>query len=162
MQFGLVKFENFGFHLSLRSPFIIFAGSEVERYSFTYLGKSMDNEQKKIAVLFDFDGVVMDTEKQYSIFWHKIGVDYLSMDNLELLIKGQTLTYIYDNFFSGKEQELQKITEQLDNFEQQMKYEYIPGVLDFIADLRKHDVKIAVVTSSNDKKWELFTVPVRK
>lgn len=84
------------------------------------------------------------------------------MDNLELLIKGQTLTYIYDNFFSGKEQELQKITEQLDNFEQQMKYEYIPGVLDFIADLRKHDVKIAVVTSSNDKKWELFTVPVRK
>ena len=151
MQLGLVKFENFGFHLSLRSPFIIFAGSEVERYSFTYLGKSMDNEQKKIAVLFDFDGVVMDTEKQYSIFWHKIGVDYLSMDNLELLIKGQTLTYIYDNFFSGKEQELQKITEQLDNFEQQMKYEYIPGVLDFIADLRKHDVKIAVVTSSNDK-----------
>lgn len=64
---------------------------------------------KKIAVLFDFDGVVMDTEKQYSIFWHKVGVDYLSIDNLELLIKGQTLTYIHDKFFPGKEQEQKRL-----------------------------------------------------
>lgn len=28
-------------------------------------------ETKNIAVLFDFDGVVVDTETQYSIFWHK-------------------------------------------------------------------------------------------
>lgn len=107
---------------------------------------------KKIAVLFDFDGVVMDTEKQYSIFWHKVGVDYLSIDNLELLIKGQTLTYIYDKFFPGKEQEQKTITEQLDRFEQQMDYEYVPGIVDFIADLHRHGVKMAVVTSSNDKK----------
>ena len=30
-------------------------------------------ETKNIAVLFDFDGVVVDTETQYSIFWHKNG-----------------------------------------------------------------------------------------
>lgn len=47
---------------------------------------------------FDFDGVVMDTETQYSIFWHKAGVDYLGMDDLESRIKGQTMTYIYDTF----------------------------------------------------------------
>lgn len=28
---------------------------------------------KTTAVLFDFDGVVMDTETQYSVFWHKAG-----------------------------------------------------------------------------------------
>lgn len=33
---------------------------------------------KTTAVLFDFDGVVMDTETQYSVFWHKAGVDYLA------------------------------------------------------------------------------------
>ncbi len=114
----------------------------------------MDNVQKNIAVLFDFDGVVMDTERQYSLFWHKIGVDHLSVDNLELLIKGQTLNYIYDNFFSGREPELQEITRQLNNFEQQMEYEYVPGVLGFIADLRKHGAKMAVVTSSNGRKME--------
>ena len=39
-------------------------------------------EIKNIAVLFDFDGVVVDTETQYSIFWHKMGVDYLGMEDL--------------------------------------------------------------------------------
>ena len=35
----------------------------------------MDNT-KCIAALFDFDGVVMDTETQYSIFWDEIGRQY--------------------------------------------------------------------------------------
>ena len=48
-------------------------------------------ETKNIAVLFDFDGVVVDTETQYSIFWHKMGVDYLGMEDLESRVKGQTL-----------------------------------------------------------------------
>ena len=61
---------------------------------------------KTTAVLFDFDGVVMDTETQYSVFWHKAGVDYLGMDDLESRIKGQTMTYIYDTFFAGKTKEL--------------------------------------------------------
>ena len=52
-------------------------------------------ETKNIAVLFDFDGVVVDTETQYSIFWHKMGVDYLGMEDLESRVKGQTLVYIY-------------------------------------------------------------------
>lgn len=107
---------------------------------------------KTIAVLFDFDGVIMDTETQYSIFWHKVGVDYLGMKDLESRVKGQTLVYIYDNFFAGKTAEQEEITAALNRFEQEMSYDYIPGVLDFIADLRSHDVKMAVVTSSNDQK----------
>lgn len=110
------------------------------------------NTIKTTAVLFDFDGVIMDTETQYSIFWHKVGVDYLGMENLESRVKGQTLVYIYDTFFSGKVEEQQEITAALNRFEQEMKYEYIPGVLDFITDLRHNHVKMAVVTSSNDQK----------
>lgn len=94
----------------------------------------------------------MDTETQYSIFWHKAGVDYLGMDDLESRVKGQTLAYIYDTFFAGKTEQQREITAALDRFEQDMDYEYIPGVLDFIADLRRNHVKMAVVTSSNDQK----------
>ena len=40
------------------------------------------NTIEKFSVLFDFDGVVMDTEAQYSVFWHQIGVEYLQHDYL--------------------------------------------------------------------------------
>ena len=33
-----------------------------------------------------------------------------------------------------------------------MTYDYVPGILDFLADLRRHDVRMAVVTSSNEQK----------
>ena len=111
-------------------------------------------ETKNIAVLFDFDGVVVDTETQYSVFWHKMGVDYLGMEDLESRVKGQTLMYIYDTFFPGMTKEREEITVGLDRFEQNMSYDFVPGVEEFIADLHRNGVKMAVVTSSNDKKME--------
>ena len=111
-------------------------------------------ETKNIAVLFDFDGVVVDTETQYSVFWHKMGVDYLGMEDLESRVKGQTLMYIYDTFFPGMTKEREEITVGLDRFEQDMSYDFVPGVEEFIADLHRNGVKMSVVTSSNDKKME--------
>ena len=70
-------------------------------------------ETKSMAALFDFDGVVVDTETQYSVFWHKMGVDYLGMEDLEKRIKGQTLVYIYDTFFSGMDKEQQELPSHL-------------------------------------------------
>ncbi|WP_373748761.1 HAD family hydrolase [Bacteroides heparinolyticus] len=110
------------------------------------------NATKTKAVLFDFDGVVVDTEAQYSKFWHRIGEEYLGMDDMEGKVKGQTLLYIYDAFFNGRMKEQAEITESLNRFEQEMSYDFIPGVLDFIEDLRRHNVKTAVVTSSNEAK----------
>lgn len=119
----------------------------------TDLGEGMFMEtMKTIAVLFDFDGVVVDTETQYSVFWHKVGVDYLGMEELESRVKGQTLTYIYDTFFSGMTEEQAEITRLLNSFEEKMTFDFIPGVLDFISDLHRHGVKTAVVTSSNEAK----------
>ena len=112
----------------------------------------MDNNKKNVAVLFDFDGVVVDTETQYSVFWHRVGMDYLGMPDLEGRIKGQTLTYIYKTFFPDMTDKQTEITAALDRFEQEMDYPFIPGVLDFMDDLRRHGVRTAVVTSSNDKK----------
>lgn len=112
------------------------------------------NTTKTIAVLFDFDGVIMDTETQYTVFWNEQGRKYLGEEDFGRRIKGQTLTQIYDNYFSDKPEAQQEITAGLNVFEQQMSYEYIPGVEAFITELRRSGVKIAVVTSSNEEKMQ--------
>lgn len=119
-----------------------------------YNNTKMDTTNTSYAVLFDFDGVVMDTESQYSLFWHQIGLDYLKMSDLELRIKGQTLVNIYETFFPGMPAEQATITAALNRFEQKMDYNYLPGLLDFVADLHRHGVRTAVVTSSNKLKME--------
>ena len=108
------------------------------------------------AALFDLDGVVFDTEPQYSVFWGGICRQYHpEHPGLEHEIKGQTLTQIYDRWFSGPllaEQE--SITSRLNDYEQQMRYDYIAGFEALIATLRSHGVRTAVVTSSNIPKME--------
>ena len=47
---------------------------------------------KTIAALFDFDGVIMDTETQYTVFWDEQGRKYLNEEDFGRRIKGQTLT----------------------------------------------------------------------
>ena len=112
------------------------------------------NTTKTIAALFDFDGVIMDTETQYTVFWNEQGQKYLNEEDFGRRIKGQTLAQIYEKYFSTLPEAQQEITAKLNVFEKQMSYEYIPGVEAFIADLRRHDVKIAVVTSSNEEKMQ--------
>ena len=53
------------------------------------------------AALFDLDGVVFETESQYTIFWGMIGREYHpEMPDFAHRIKGQTLVQIYDKYFS--------------------------------------------------------------
>ena len=108
------------------------------------------------AALFDLDGVVFDTEPQYSIFWGGICRQYHpEHPGLEHEIKGQTLTQIYDRWFGGDlEAERESITRRLDAYEEGMHYDYIAGFEALIADLHRHGVRTAVVTSSNVPKME--------
>lgn len=112
-------------------------------------------ETKKVkAVLFDFDGVIMDTENQYTVFWDEQGRKFLNKEHYGNAIKGQTLVQIYEKDFAGKRAEQEQVSEALSRFEEKMSYEYIPGVQAFIAELRAHGVKIAVVTSSTTDKMQ--------
>ena len=108
------------------------------------------------AALFDLDGVVFDTEPQYTIFWGAQCREFHpEHPGLEHEIKGQTLVQIYDAWFSGELQEKQAvITERLNLYEQQMDYIYVPGFEDYVKKLRTQGVKTAVVTSSNLIKME--------
>lgn len=108
--------------------------------------------QKFKGALFDLDGTIFDTEPQYSIFWGNICRKYHpEIPGLENIIKGTTLTHILGTYFNQSEiQSL--IVEELDKFEQEMDFPYISGVESFLEELKSHDVKCAIVTSSNQKK----------
>ena len=111
------------------------------------------NKEKTIAVLFDFDGVVVDTEPQYTLFWDEKGKKYHpEIPNFGHHIKGQTLIQIYKQFFREPEGLQDEITRQLLDYELTMHFEYIDGVVDFMKELREKGVKLAIVTSSNDAK----------
>ncbi len=120
-----------------------------------FFDKEMNNTNNTYAALFDLDGVVFDTEGQYSIFWGEIGKEYHpEIENFEKIIKGQTLVQIYDKHFAHVVDEQPKITARLDAYEKTMAYNYIAGVEAFIHELRAHGVKTAVVTSSNQPKMQ--------
>ena len=111
------------------------------------------NTNQPIAALFDFDGVVVDTEPQYSLFWDEKGEKYHpEIPEFGHHIKGQTLTQIYSQYFLHPVGLQPEITRELLDFETRMTFEYIPGVVDFMKELRRKGVKIAIVTSSNDQK----------
>lgn len=115
----------------------------------------MEHLHRQCAALFDFDGVVMDTETQYTWFWEEIGKKYdMGIPDFGRVIKGQTLTQIYEKYFADRKEDIPAITDELNRFEKQMQYEYVPGVVEFIHDLRRNGVATAIVTSSNAAKME--------
>ena len=88
------------------------------------------------AALFDLDGVIIDTETQYSRFWGEQCRHYFpDQPGLENVIKGQTLVQIYDHVFAYLPDEQPLITERLNAYEQQMSYDYIAGAREFIESL---------------------------
>ena len=113
-------------------------------------------ENRLKAALFDLDGVVFDTEPQYTLFWgEQCRLYHPEHPGLEQEIKGSTLTQIYDRWFSGELLSQQPvITERLNQFEQNMCYDYITGFEALVSELHRHGVRTAVVTSSNLPKME--------
>lgn len=116
----------------------------------------MEKMTEMRAALFDLDGVVFDTEPQYTVFWGAQCREFHpEHPGLEQEIKGQTLVQIYDAWFSGPLAAKQAlITERLNDYERQMHYDYLAGFETYIAALRRQGVRTAVVTSSNQEKMQ--------
>lgn len=108
---------------------------------------------KPTAALFDLDGVIVDTERQYTTFWQEIGEKYFPEDaTFSMKIKGQTLVDIYARYFPDDSSRQEEVTQALNDFEARMKYPYVPGIMEFLARLRAAGYKTAIVTSSNKAK----------
>ena len=104
-----------------------------------------------IGFLFDLDGVLIDSEREYTRIWTEIDKSYPSGHNdFANKIKGQTLTKILNENYPPEVRE--SVNEMLHRLEREMTYEYCPAAEEFLVTLKDAGSKIAVVTSSDNVK----------
>lgn len=107
------------------------------------------------AALFDLDGVLVDTETQYTAFWTRVGRrDVPAIPDFATRIKGHTLCEIFSAYYDGRDELRRQVEMELLRFERQMQFPFIPGAWEFVQSLRHEGIPVAVVTSSNRDKME--------
>ena len=107
---------------------------------------------RDLIILFDFDGVIADTEPLYTTFWNAQGLKFFGEENFGIKIKGQTFNHI-SSYFSN-EKDLAQAMHEIDEFERNMPYDLVPGIWDFLKELKEAGIPTAIVTSSHNKKME--------
>lgn len=111
-------------------------------------------DMKIKAALFDFDGVLVDTERLYNVFWAEMGKRHHIADPLFFkAVKGSTIEGIISKFFADRtEEEKRQITFESNNYDVNMDFPPMPGSLEFVRMLKEHHVPTALVTSSCNAK----------
>lgn len=106
------------------------------------------------AFLFDLDGVLVDSEREYTRIWQHIDDVYpTGVENFSTKIKGTTLPNILDTYYPDLAIR-SKVENLLYEQERKMVYSYCPGARELLDGLRADGVPMALVTSSNDVKME--------
>lgn len=109
------------------------------------------NEDNTRGALFDLDGVIIDSESNYSLFWTAMAEEYaVPVPNFAQVIKGTTLVSILSNYFPPSDHAA--IIKRIKDYEQEMLYPVFPGVIDFLSELRHEGFRTAIVTSSGEAK----------
>ncbi|MBP5315146.1 MAG: HAD family hydrolase [Muribaculaceae bacterium] len=111
---------------------------------------------RPLGILFDLDGVLIDSEPSYTRFWQMIdGLYPTGVARFAHVIKGNTLSTILSTYFSPEVHV--DITSRLHRFEHTAPYPPFPGAFDTLYRLHQMGYKIALVTSSdNDKMANLY------
>lgn len=106
------------------------------------------------AALFDLDGVIVDTEPVYSLFWGEMGRKYnVAAKDFANIIKGTTLTQILDRYFPDADTQ-KLIVDDLERYEANMSYPVFRYVEDYLRQLQRSGIPCAIVTSSNLRKLD--------
>lgn len=111
------------------------------------------------AVLFDLDGVLIDTEGLYSCFWNEMDNLYpTGVADFADVIKGNTLSNILSTYFPDARHQ-EEIKRRLTQQENDMEYRLFDGAVSLMRGLKNNGIRTAIVTSSNLKKMKhLFAV----
>ncbi len=108
-------------------------------------------EHIDFGILFDLDGVLIDSERLYTEFWADVERDYpTGIPDYPLAIKGTTLSQIIAHYPEGEVRDA--IVARIHKFEDVIRYNLCPGVAGFLDELKMADVPMAIVTSSDDVK----------
>ena len=111
-------------------------------------------KDSKYGFLFDLDGVLIDSEKEYSRIWATVNKEFpTGVTDLEVKIKGCTLDKILADYFPDTAIR-EKVVRRLYELEGRMHYEYLPGARELLQDLADKDIAMALVTSSNEDKMK--------
>lgn len=109
----------------------------------------------EIGVLFDLDGVLIDSETTYTKFWSEIGKTYpTGVENFAIAIKGTTLPSILKYFPDADVRE--DIVKRLGNFQNHMEFPLFPGAKELLEGLKYAEIPTAIVTSSDASKMQLL------
>jgi len=110
--------------------------------------------RKDIGILFDLDGVIIDSEGIYTDIWNDIESIYpTGVENFAHVIKGSNLSKILNTYYPDKTAQ-EKVVELLMEYQDKMRYDIFPGVIEFLEDLKRHDIPSCIVTSSDNKKMK--------
>lgn len=106
------------------------------------------------AVLFDLDGVLIDSEGVYTDFWASIDRRFpTGVDDFARVIKGTTLPDILSTYFpDGAVRE--EVCALLRRQEEEMEYRPFPGAVELLRSLRRAGISTAIVTSSSLRKMQ--------
>lgn len=109
-------------------------------------------KNNSIGFLFDLDGVLIDSEREYTRIWDAIDdVFPTGVAGFSIKIKGMTLPEILNTYF--KDERIHgAVTDMLNSLEQQMRYPWLPGAKELLETLRAEGYPRALVTSSNGMK----------
>lgn len=107
-----------------------------------------------VCALFDMDGVLIDTEPQYGLFWKGIAEEYnLGDKDFENKIKGMTIPHIISSYFCKlSSHQTEDIFTKFKKFEEKVLFPDIHGAIEFVNNLRLHGIRTALVTSSTELK----------
>lgn len=113
------------------------------------------------AILFDLDGVVIDTHASVTQFWQDLAAGQgleLTPADFQQHIYGCPMNHTFDMLFSHlDEQQRQAIIARLYEYEMGQIYTAVPGVIPLLHALQQHDVPTALVTSADTWKVEEVT-----
>ncbi|MBQ0115293.1 MAG: HAD family phosphatase [Bacteroidales bacterium] len=109
---------------------------------------------KPKGILFDLDGVILDTEGIYTRFWDEVERHYpTGIPDFSSVIKGSNLHEIlFDHYPDASTRDA--VTAMLVEFQRNMRYEYFSGVPEFICQIEALGIPACIVTSSDNDKMD--------
>lgn len=115
---------------------------------------AFDEPGATFGALFDLDGVLINTEPEYTRIWNEIDARFpTGVEGFALKIKGTTLPDIMSRYYPDPAVDAE-VRVMLAESEEAMPYPLFEGVLPFLEALQEAGIPAAIVTSSGDAKME--------